>query len=60
MSVLRCAWAVKAAGMECSVEILLQQLLWLDLGHQKIRIFHDVKPCSNVANSLDNWGCAGT
>jgi len=28
-----CAWAVKAAGVECSVKILLQQLLWLDFGN---------------------------
>ena len=29
----RCAWAGKAAGVGSSVEILLQQLLWLDLGN---------------------------
>ena len=78
VTVPRCAWAVKAAGVESSVEILLQQLLWLDLGNNfKCRgenaavnafvrllleeqpnvIFHEVRPCSNVANTLDTWGC---
>ena len=76
VTVPRCAWAVKAAGVEFRVEILLQQLLWLDLGNNfKCRsenaavnaftcllleeqpnvIFHEVRLCSHVANTLDTW-----
>jgi len=37
VKVPRCAWAVKAGGVQSSVEILLQQLLWLVPAHQPTR-----------------------